>query len=98
MPHDFWTTLLPYFRDLVAGIAGGVVNCLYFKKSRPGDIVRSIVIGGLFAVYVGADVAAKIGTSVEAAAFFVGIAGMAVCQCIVEYVEPHKILKRFKND
>jgi hypothetical protein len=70
--------------DLLAGFMGGVVNAFVFRRSDPFSIIGSMVVGALTANYL-ADIAAKYtGTSGGASAFIVGLAGMAVCQGIVE--------------
>lgn len=70
--------------DLVAGFAGGVVNAFVFKRSDPVSIVGSMIVGALTANYLSEPVGHYIGTSGGAAAFVVGLAGMAICQGIVE--------------
>lgn len=71
-------------QDVLAGLAGGVVNSFVFKQSNPMAITGSIVVGALTANYLG-DVASKYtGTSGGASAFIVGLVGMAVCQGIAE--------------
>lgn len=74
--------------DLIAGFAGGVVNAFVFKRSDPASIVGSMIVGALTANYLSDSFAAFlnrfVGTSAGAAAFIVGLAGMAICQGIVE--------------
>lgn len=70
--------------DLVAGFAGGVVNAFVFKRSDPVSIIGSMIVGALTANYLSESVGHYIGTSGGAAAFVVGLAGMAICQGIVE--------------
>lgn len=69
--------------DLFAGFAGGVVSALTFKKSDPWSIVASMVVGAFTANYLGEPIGSHIGLSTGAAAFVVGVAGMAICQGIV---------------
>jgi hypothetical protein len=70
--------------DLVAGLAGGVVNAFVFKRSDPASIIGSMVVGSLTANYLSEPIGHYIGTSGGAGAFIVGLAGMAICQGIVE--------------
>lgn len=71
--------------DLLAGFMGGVVNAFVFRRSDPFSIIGSMVVGALTANYLG-EIATKYipGTSGGASAFIVGLAGMAICQGIVE--------------
>ena len=71
-------------RDLIAGFGGGVVNAFIFKRSDPWSVVGSMIVGALTANYLSEPVGHYIGTSGGAAAFVVGLAGMAICQGIVE--------------
>lgn len=74
--------------DLIAGFAGGVVNAFVFKRSDPTSIVASMVVGAFTANYLSGTIASYlnrwVGTSDGAAAFIVGLAGMAICQGIAE--------------
>ena len=70
--------------DLVAGLAGGVVNAFVFKRADPISIIGSMVVGSLTANYLSEPISHYIGTSGGAGAFIVGLAGMAICQGIVE--------------
>jgi hypothetical protein len=70
--------------DLIAGFAGGVVNAFVFKRADPVSIIGSMIVGALTANYLSESVGHYIGTSGGAAAFIVGLAGMAICQGIVE--------------
>ena len=71
-------------QDLVAGFAGGVVNAFIFKRSDPVSIIGSMIVGALTANYLSESIGKYLGTSGGAAAFIVGLAGMAICQGIVE--------------
>ena len=84
MSDDFLTMLGLHLQDLVAGFAGGVANAFVFKKSNPWAIIGSIVVGGFAANYLGTTVTKVLGTSEGTSAFIVGLAGMAICQGIVE--------------
>lgn len=70
--------------DLIAGFAGGVVNAFALKRADPWSIIGSMVVGALTANYLSEVVGRYSGTSGGAAAFLVGLAGMALCQGIVE--------------
>jgi len=70
--------------DLIAGFAGGVVNAFVFKRSDAIAIIGSIVVGSFTANYLSETVGRYLGTSPGASAFNVGLAGMAICQGIVE--------------
>jgi hypothetical protein len=84
MPNDFLSALGLHVQDLVAGFAGGVANAFVFKKSNPWAIIGSIVVGGFAANYLGGSISTLFGTSAGTSAFVVGLAGMAICQGIVE--------------
>lgn len=71
-------------QDALAGFAGGVVNAFVFKRSDPYSVIGSMVVGALTANYLSGPVGHYTGTSGGAAAFVVGLAGMAICQGIVE--------------
>lgn len=98
MSDDFFAIIGIHLKDLVAGFAGGVVNAFVFKKSNPWAIIGSIVVGGLAANYLGSTVAKIIGTSDGFSAFVVGLAGMAICQGIVESAGSLDFLRKLKND
>ena len=98
MSDDFFSMIGIHLKDLVAGFAGGVANAFVFKKANPWAVIGSIVVGGLAANYLGATVARLLGTSSEFSAFVVGLAGMAICQGIVESAGSWDILRKFKND
>ncbi|HEY6022169.1 MAG TPA: hypothetical protein VIY48_20575 [Candidatus Paceibacterota bacterium] len=95
---DFLTSIGVHLQDLIAGFAGGVANAFVFKKSKPWAIIGSIVVGGFAANYLGSVVSKIFGTSGGTSAFIVGLAGMAICQGIVESVGSWNILRKLKND
>lgn len=70
-------------QDMVAGLAGGIVNAIVFKRSNPVAIMGSIVVGALTANYLDEYVSKLTGTSIGTAAFLVGLCGMVICQLIV---------------
>lgn len=72
--------------DLFAGFAGGVVNAFVFKKADPFSVAGSMVVGAFTANYLGEPIGSHLGLSTGAAAFVVGVAGMAICQGIVAVV------------
>lgn len=98
MSDDFFAILGIHLKDLVAGFAGGVVNAFVFKKSNPWAIIGSIVVGGLAANYLGGTIGRLLGTSEGFSAFIVGLAGMAICQGIVESAGSWNILRKLRND
>lgn len=70
-------------QDLVAGLAGGVVNAFVFQRSNPVAIVGSVIVGALTAAYLTEPAAKLTGTTGGATAFIVGLGAMAICQGIV---------------
>lgn len=73
-------------QDLVAGLAGGVVNAFVFKRGTPIAIVGSVVVGALTAAYLTEPAARLTGTTGGATAFIVGLGAMAICQGILSRV------------
>lgn len=70
-------------QDLVAGLAGGVVNAFVFQRSNPVAIVGSVIVGALTAAYLTEPAGRITGTTGGATAFIVGLGAMAICQGIV---------------
>ncbi len=70
--------------DLIAGFAGGVVNAFVFRRSEPWSVIGSMVVGAFTANYLTEPVSKYLGTGSGPAGFIVGLAGMAICQGIVE--------------
>ena len=70
-------------QDLVAGVAGGVVNAFVFQRSNPLAIVGSVIVGALTAAYLTEPAGKLTGTTGGATAFIVGLGAMAICQGIV---------------
>ncbi len=70
--------------DLVAGFAGGLVNAIAFKRSTPWSALGSVVVGALTANYLSEFVGRFIGAPGGAAAFVTGLAGMALCQGLID--------------
>lgn len=66
--------------DLIAGFAGGVVHAFVFQRQNPLEVIGSVVVGALTANYLGETAGRLIGASDGAAAFIVGLGGMAICQ------------------
>ena len=85
-PSDpsFWLSIGIRTPDMIAGFAGGVVNAFVFKRSDPVSIIGSMIVGALTANYLSEPVGHYLGTSGGSSAFVVGLAGMAICQGIVE--------------
>jgi len=98
MSNDFLSMLGIHLQDLVAGFAGGVANAFVFKKSKPWAIIGSIVVGGFAANYLGSPIGTILGTSTGTSAFIVGLAGMAICQGIVESAGSWSDIRKLKND
>lgn len=98
MANDFLSGIGIHLQDLIAGFAGGVANAFVFKKSKPWAIIGSIVVGGFAANYLGPTAVKIIGTSPGTSAFIIGLAGMAICQGIVESAGSWSILRKLKND
>lgn len=70
-------------QDILAGLAGGVVNAFVFQRSNPGAIIGSVIVGALTANYLADPAAKMLGTSGGASAFIVGLCAMAICQALV---------------
>ncbi len=70
-------------QDLVAGLAGGVVNAFVFQRGSPMAIVGSVVVGALTAAYLTEPAGRLTGTTGGATAFIVGLGAMAICQGIL---------------
>lgn len=87
---DFFTAMGIQLQDLVAGLSGGIVNAFVFKRSDPWSIIGSVVVGALTANYLSGPVGRYTGTTGGAAAFIVGLAGMAICQGIVQAAKQWK--------
>jgi hypothetical protein len=81
---DFLTSVGIRMQDIMAGLAGGVVNAFVFKRSNPMAIVGSVVVGALTANYLSEPASKITGTSGGATAFILGLCAMAVCQSLVE--------------
>jgi hypothetical protein len=83
-PGDYLTWVGIKMPDLIAGFAGGVVNAFVFKRADPWSIIGSMIVGALTANYLSEPIGHYVGTQPGASAFIVGLAGMAICQGIVE--------------
>jgi hypothetical protein len=81
---DFLVKLGIKMPDLIAGFGGGVVNAFVFRRADPVSIIGSMIVGALTANYLSDSISRYLGTSGGASAFIVGLAGMAICQGIVE--------------
>lgn len=73
--------------DMIAGIGGGVVNAVIFKRTHPFGYIGSVVVGAVTANYLGAEVSGRIAVSAGASSFLVGMAGMVLCQSIISAVK-----------
>lgn len=99
MPDPSMTDMLKELgirvQDVMAGLAGGVVNAFVFKRSNPVAIIGSIVVGALTANYLGETATRYIpGTSDGASAFIVGLCAMGICQGLVEAIAKWKLKVR----
>jgi hypothetical protein len=70
--------------DLLAGFFGGVVNVFVMRRIKPFDAIGSVVVGALAANYLSPMMAHVTGTGPGVTAFLVGLAGMAICQGLIE--------------
>lgn len=77
-------------QDLVAGLAGGVVNAFVFQRSNPVAIFGSVIVSALTAAYLTEPAAKFTGTNGGATAFIVGLGAMAICQGIVAQITKWK--------
>jgi hypothetical protein len=77
-------------QDLVAGLAGGIVNAFVFQRSNPLAIVGSVVVGALTASYLTEPAGHITGTTGGATAFIVGLGAMAICQGILSWIAKWK--------
>lgn len=84
MADDFLRELGINVPNLIAGLSGGIVNAFVFKRSDPWSVIGSVVVGALTANYLSGPIGSYLGTGGGAASFIVGLAGMAICQGIVE--------------
>ena|ERR1700683_4753014 len=84
--------------DIVGGFAGGVVNAFVFRRSDPWSIIGSMIVGSLTANYLSEPIGRYVGTGAGASAFIVGLAGMAICQGIVEAAKSWRPFNRTGTD
>lgn len=80
--------------DLVAGAGGGLVRAILLKKgawarSDVPNVSSSILVGGLSATYLGEPVARFFALTPTTAGFVVGLAGLVLCQIVVDQVVKH---------
>jgi hypothetical protein len=88
--NDFYAWLGIHVPDLIAGLSGGIVNSFVVRRSDPWSIIGSVVVGALTANYLSGLVGQYTGTSGGAAAFIVGLAGMAICQGVISAAKSWK--------
>ena len=84
--------------DVVAGFAGGVVNCVVFKRSDPWSIIGSMTVGACTSNYLSEPIGHYLGTGPGPSGFIVGLAGMAICQGIVEAAKSWRPFNRTGSD
>lgn len=77
---DFLTLIGIKVPDLIAGIAGGMVNAILFQRSAPWAAAASVVAGGLTANYMAEPTAKMFAMNVGPAGFVIGLTAMIVCQ------------------
>lgn len=73
-------------QDLIAGMAGGIVNAFVFQRSNPVAIIGSVVVGALTAAYLTEPATKLTGTTGGATGFIVGMGAMAICQGIMSQI------------
>ena len=70
--------------DVVAGLAGGIVNALFFIKSlTPRDVIASILGGSITTAYLAPVVGKTMGTDSQVVGFIIGLTAMAICQQLI---------------
>ena len=87
---DLLATLGIKTSDLIAGLAGGIVNAFVFQRSNPVTIVGSVIVGALTAAYLTEPAGRITGTTGGATAFIVGLGAMAICQGIIAQISKYK--------
>lgn len=87
---DLFVSIGIKMQDLIAGLAGGVVNAFVFQRSNPVAIVGSVIVGALTAAYLTEPAGRITGTSGGATAFIVGLGAMAICQGIMGQIAKWK--------
>jgi ABC-type xylose transport system permease subunit len=92
MADGLWQQLGISLPDVIAGFCGGVVNAFVFKRVEPWAMVGSVVVGTLTANYLGPLIGHYIGSTGGAPAFITGLAGMALCQGIVDAASKWRII------
>lgn len=85
-----WAQLGVKVPDLVAGFFGGVVNAFVMKRADPWSIMGSMVVGALTANYLSDPIGRYLGTGSGTTGFLVGLAGMAICQGVLEAAKSWK--------
>ena len=94
---SFLTVLGVRLPDMLAGLAGGVVNAFIFKRLDPWSVVGSVVVGTLTANYLGSSLSKVLDPILGSfspgpggSAFIVGLTAMAICQTIMDAVQHWK--------
>lgn len=83
--------------SLIAGFSGGVVNAIVFKRGDPWSVIGSMIVGALTANYLTEPVSKYLGTEMGPSGFIVGLAGMAICQGIVESAKSWRPFTKGEN-
>lgn len=97
MADDLLVSFGIRLNDLIAGFAGGVVNAFVFRRSEPWSVIGSMIVGALTANYLTEPMSKYIGTGAGPAGFIVGLAGMAICQGIVEAAKSWRPFTKKEN-
>lgn len=84
--------------DIVAGIAGGMVNAILFQRSSPIAAVASVIAGGLTANYIADPMAKQFSMNLGPAGFVIGLTAMIVCQGLMAGAQKWADSKGKKNE
>lgn len=84
---EYLTELGIRLPDIIAGLGGGVVNAVVFKKTSPSGFIGSVVVGSITANYLGPTAMNYLNLSQGTASFFVGLTGMVICQSLISAAE-----------
>lgn len=72
--------------NLTAGFLGGAVKAIAIDKSRPGEVITSMLAGGFCANYLGEAAAKMTGLGIGLCCFGVGIGAMVITQGILSMI------------
>lgn len=74
-------------KNMAAGLAGGLSIALATKKPKPWELVSSMLVGGLTAIYVAPTFASVTGIPLLMGAFFVGAGGKQICLKALQFCQ-----------